>query len=117
MKRGHFPIDSLPAWCVLNDVQFVDVKVHDIEGRGYGLMAEKDLANENNNENCTILKVPGDLVLSSQSVEEYAKENKEFRQLLDAAGHQVKYPYTISIKLEYNILTCFDGHLILVYAK
>lgn len=95
MKRGHFSIDSLPAWCILNDVKFVDVKVHDIEGRGYGLLAEKDLANENDNENCTILKVPRDLILSSQSVEEYAKENKEFRQLLDAAGHQVSAPISL----------------------
>lgn len=52
-------------------------------------MAEKTLVNETGHENRTLLKVPRDLVLSSESVEEYAKENKEFRQLFDAAGHQV----------------------------
>ncbi|RYP90706.1 hypothetical protein DL770_003171 [Monosporascus sp. CRB-9-2] len=87
MRRGHFPLDGLPAWCLLNDVTFVDIKVQHIEGRGYGLVAERELRTEDDNEALTILKVPRDLVLSSEGVEEYAKENKEFRQLLDAAGH------------------------------
>lgn len=89
MKRGDFSIDSLPAWCLLNDVKFVDVKAQDLEGRGYGLVAERELANEKDGENLEILKVPRDLVLSAAGVEEYAKENKEFRELLDATGHQV----------------------------
>ncbi|RYP19487.1 hypothetical protein DL765_003327 [Monosporascus sp. GIB2] len=86
MRRGHFPLDGLPAWCLLNDVTFVDTKVQHIEGRGYGLVAERELRTENGNDALTILKVPRDLVLSSEGVEEYAKENKGFRQLLDAAG-------------------------------
>ncbi|RYO83120.1 hypothetical protein DL766_004454 [Monosporascus sp. MC13-8B] len=86
MRGGHFPLDVLPAWCLLNDVTFVDAKVQRIEGRGYGLVAERELRAENDNEALAILKVPRDLVLSSEGIEEYAKENKEFRQLLDAAG-------------------------------
>ncbi|KAK7753939.1 hypothetical protein SLS62_004037 [Diatrype stigma] len=97
MKRGHFPLDLLPAWCALNDVKFVDVKAHDVEGRGYGLVAEKELVNENEHENRTLLKVPRDLILSSESVEEYAKENKEFRQLFDAAGHQPAVSAKLSV--------------------
>ena len=89
MKRGQFTIESLPAWCLLNDVKFIDAKPQNIEGRGYGLVAERELANNNNDENLPILKVPRDLVLSSAGVEEYAKEHKDFRQLLDAAGRQV----------------------------
>ncbi|RYP53855.1 hypothetical protein DL768_001306 [Monosporascus sp. mg162] len=86
MRRGHFPLEGLPAWCLLNDVTFADTKVQHIEGRGYGLVAERELRTEDDNEALTILKVPRDLVLSSEGVEEYAKESKEFRQLLDAAG-------------------------------
>ncbi|RYP30893.1 hypothetical protein DL767_006025 [Monosporascus sp. MG133] len=86
MRRGHFPLDGLAAWCLLNDVTFVDTKVQHIEGRGYGLVAERELRTEDDNKSLTILKVPRDLVLSSEGVEEYARENKEFRQLLDAAG-------------------------------
>ncbi|CAJ2502715.1 Uu.00g101090.m01.CDS01 [Anthostomella pinea] len=89
MRRGEFPVDALPAWCLLNDVTFVDVKVADIEGRGLGLVAERDLVNEEDHyEVPTLLAIPKELVLSAEGVEEYAKENKDFRQLLDAAGHQ-----------------------------
>ncbi|KAI1418728.1 SET domain-containing protein [Hypoxylon sp. FL1857] len=89
MRRGRFSLDDLPAWCVLNDVAFVNVKVADLSGRGYGLIAEKHLTNENENvELPALLTVPKDLVLSAEGVEEYAKENKLFRQLLDTAGHR-----------------------------
>ncbi|KAI4863867.1 SET domain-containing protein [Hypoxylon rubiginosum] len=89
MRRGLFSLSDLPAWCVLNDVNFVDVKVANISGRGYGLIAEKELVNENDNsESLTLLTVPKELILSAEGVEEYAKESKDFRQLLDAAGRQ-----------------------------
>ena len=95
MRREQFPIESLLAWCLLNDVKFFDVKAQAIQRRGYGLVAEKQLTNKNHDNNSAvqsiqpILKVPHDLILSSEGVEEYAKENKDFRQLLDAAGRQV----------------------------
>ncbi|KAI0143944.1 SET domain-containing protein [Hypoxylon sp. NC0597] len=89
MRRGRFSLDDLPAWCVLNDVTFVDVKVANINGRGYGLIADRDLANEDENvELPALLAVPKDLVLSTEGVEEYAKENKDFRLLLNIAGHK-----------------------------
>ncbi|KAI0009874.1 hypothetical protein F4779DRAFT_339975 [Xylariaceae sp. FL0662B] len=89
MRRGQFSLKDLPAWCALNNVTFVDVKASDVNGRGYGLVAEKDLINEEDTSEETILLViPKDLVLSAQAVQEYARENKDFRQLLDAAGHQ-----------------------------
>ncbi|KAI1107058.1 SET domain-containing protein [Jackrogersella minutella] len=89
MRRGHFSLNDLPAWCVLNNVAFVNAKGTDIEGRGYGLIAEKDLVNDDDNfELPALLTIPKDLILSVEGVEEYAKENKDFRQLLDTAGHQ-----------------------------
>ncbi|KAL7622920.1 hypothetical protein AAE478_006599 [Parahypoxylon ruwenzoriense] len=91
MRRGHFSLNDLPAWCVLNDVAFVDVKVADLSDRGYGLVAEKDLpvVNEDDKfEPHALLTIPKELVLSAEGVAEYARENKEFRQLLDVAGHQ-----------------------------
>ncbi|KAI1092628.1 SET domain-containing protein [Rostrohypoxylon terebratum] len=89
MRRGSFSLKDLPAWCVLNDVAFANVKATDIEGRGLGSVAEKDLIDEGgNSEAPTLLTIPRDLVLSAEGVEEYAKENKDFRQLLDTAGHR-----------------------------
>ncbi|KAI0164242.1 SET domain-containing protein [Hypoxylon sp. FL1284] len=89
MRRGLFSLGDLPAWCALNDVKFIDVKIANISGRGYGLVAEKHLANEDDDsDTITILTAPRELILSTDGVEEYAKESKDFRQLLDAAGHQ-----------------------------
>ncbi|KAI0885583.1 SET domain-containing protein [Annulohypoxylon maeteangense] len=89
MRRGHFSLSDLPAWCVLNDVTFVHVKSADINDRGYGLVAEKSLADEDGSSDIpALLTIPRDLVLSAEGVEEYAKENKDFRQLLDTAGRR-----------------------------
>ncbi|KAI1335421.1 hypothetical protein F5Y15DRAFT_249168 [Xylariaceae sp. FL0016] len=89
MRRGQFPVSSLPAWCGLNDVTFYDVEVAKVEDRGYGLVAERDLFNEDDNvEIPTLLTIPKDLVLCTEAVEEHARENKDFRQLLDVAGRQ-----------------------------
>lgn len=91
MQRGSFPLTSLPAWCILHNITFTGVAVADTEGRGLGLIAERDLSNEDN-ELPALLTIPHDLILSAESVEEYAKENKDFRELLDAAGRQVNIP-------------------------
>ncbi|KAI1211736.1 SET domain-containing protein [Annulohypoxylon truncatum] len=89
MRRGSFSLNDLPAWCVLNNVTFLDVKVADINGRGYGLIAERDLVDEDGTDDIpALLTIPRDLILSAEGVEEYAKENKDFRQLLDIAGHR-----------------------------
>ncbi|TRX95276.1 hypothetical protein FHL15_003968 [Xylaria flabelliformis] len=90
MRRGHFPLSSLPAWCVFNSITFAGVDVADVDGRGLGLVAEKDLNNESNNLPA-LLTIPKELILSATGIEAYAKENKDFRQLLDVAGHQVAH--------------------------
>ncbi|KAI0551937.1 hypothetical protein F4679DRAFT_114128 [Xylaria curta] len=87
MRRGHFPLANLPAWCVFNNITFSSVGVADVDDRGLGLIAEKDLNNEND-DLPALLTIPKELILSATGVEEYAKENKDFRQLLDVAGHQ-----------------------------
>ncbi|KAH9883283.1 SET domain-containing protein [Xylariomycetidae sp. FL2044] len=74
---------------MLNDITFDGVKFASIEGRGYGLVAERDLGGEEEDAECVkLLTIPGSLVLSAEGVKEYARENKDFRQLLEVAGHQ-----------------------------
>lgn len=82
--------DSLPVWCSLNDVKFHDVRVGQLDGKGYGLVAERDLGPGDGEEAPALLTVPGDLVLSAEAVEQYSKVDKNFRQLLDVAGRQVR---------------------------
>ncbi|KAJ8126923.1 hypothetical protein O1611_g6716 [Lasiodiplodia mahajangana] len=87
MRRGHFPLADLPAWCMLNNITFAGVSVANTGGHGLGLVAEKRL-HDGNDEPLALLTIPKELILSAASVEEYAKENKNFRRLLDAAGRQ-----------------------------
>ncbi|KAI0202022.1 hypothetical protein F4808DRAFT_92350 [Astrocystis sublimbata] len=87
MRRGHFPLSNFPAWCILNNVTLDGVGVADVDGRGLGLVAEDDVDNEND-DLPSLLTIPKELVLSASAIESYAKENKDFRQLLDVAGHQ-----------------------------
>ncbi len=89
MRRGQFPLSTLPAWCMLNNITFAGVCVADMEARGLGLIAEKNL-NDENDKLPALLTIPKELVLSAAGIEENAKENKDFRQLLDVAGHQVE---------------------------
>lgn len=106
-------LDVFPAWARLNDVDFTNAKLQETKGKGFGLVAVKDLNDkveekENGNEGETkdgkdprvptttttkptkLLHIPQDLVLSADSVKGYANVDQNFRQLFDAAGHQVK---------------------------
>lgn len=91
MRRGEFSLQAFPAWCAFNDVAFFDVHIEDTGGSGYGLVTDRELRNDEDNvEIPTLLTVPKDLVLSAEAVEEYAKVDRNFRDLLEAAGHQVR---------------------------
>ncbi|VBB75253.1 Putative protein similar to of SET8 of Schizosaccharomyces pombe [Podospora comata] len=82
------PIQDLPAWARLNDVSFDNVEVTTTVDKGYGVFSQKDLAApEGTVETPQLLAVPHDLILNSLAVEEHAKEDKEFKQLLEAVGH------------------------------
>jgi hypothetical protein len=90
MPRPALPIEDLPAWSRLNGVSFHCVKVTNTEGKGYGVVSDRDLEiNGDTLDAPPLLSVPHDLVLNAAAVEEYAKEDKYFRQLLDAIGHRV----------------------------
>jgi hypothetical protein len=93
MRRGEFSLQAFPAWCAFNDVGFFDVHVEDTGESGYGLITDRELRNDEDNVKIpTLLTVPKDLVLSAAAVDEYAKVDKNFRDLLEGAGHQVRDP-------------------------
>ena len=90
MHREKVSITALPAWSKLNDVNFVNSKVENLGGsKGFGLLTERTLNLEDTVDNPTLLTVPRDLILSAEGVEEHAKEDRHFRELLDAAGGKV----------------------------
>ncbi len=93
-------IESLPAWATLQDVKLQQVAMRPIEGKGYGLVAENKLnALENVNEVLEILRIPAELVLSREAVEEYAKVDQHFKQLIETVGRKV-YDTGVSTSLD-----------------
>ncbi|KAL1840039.1 hypothetical protein VTJ49DRAFT_910 [Mycothermus thermophilus] len=113
MHRPTLPIESLPFWARLNDVSFRHVKVSKIDGRGYGVVCEDDVetAEENETGQSTLVTVPHDLVLNAAAVDEYAKEDKNFRQLLDAMiGHRSTRTDILLFLLVQTALASRSGH-------
>ncbi|ATY66230.1 SET domain [Cordyceps militaris] len=82
-------IESLPAWATLQDVKLQQVGMRHIDGKGYGLVAGTGLnASEEADDALEIMRVPAELVLSGEAVEEYAKVDHHFKQLIEAAGRK-----------------------------
>lgn len=90
MHREKLLITALPAWCKLNDVNFLDSRVEDLGGsKGFGLVTERALNSKGTFDIPTLLTVPRDLILCAEAVEEHGKADQHFRRLLDAAGGKV----------------------------
>lgn len=91
MASSQLPLDTLSTWAMFNDVDLVDVEAREIPGCGLGLVSNKALNREEETFDIpTLLRIPHELVLSAEAVENYAKVDKNFRELLDAAGHKVR---------------------------
>lgn len=88
---AQLSIEAFPAWALLNNVDFINAEIRNIEGKGFGLVAKHDITEDGHDASSPgpFLRIPRDLVLSAEAVEEYAKVDQNFKQLLDAAGHQV----------------------------
>jgi hypothetical protein len=98
MPSSQLPIEALPAWAHLNNVEFHSVKLGHTAGRGCGLVADRDLSlsagsGAHDDDDATLLRVPCDTVLSAYAIDEYTKVDQNFRQLLDVAGRQVRSPH------------------------
>ncbi|RKF63578.1 SET domain-containing protein 8 [Erysiphe neolycopersici] len=87
MNRQILPISALPAWAKLNNVAFKGAKVDYLgHSKCFGLIAENALVSKYADNVATLVVVPADIILSVKLVEEYAKLNYRFRELLGKAG-------------------------------
>jgi hypothetical protein len=91
MRRAELPISALPAWMKLNDVILYDISVHDVERKGFGFIADTALSSEEAFDMPVLLRVPKDLILSTEAVKEHARVDKDFNELLTAAGGVVRH--------------------------
>lgn len=89
MALAQLPIASLPLWQTLNNVTFTNTRIAAIPGKGSGLVAvDSESSFQTSSHGRPLISVPHGLVLHAETVEEYAKQDRHFRLLLDAAGHQ-----------------------------
>ncbi|KAL7936911.1 hypothetical protein V8C35DRAFT_294176 [Trichoderma chlorosporum] len=90
MAQSQLPIEAFPAWALLNNVDFVSADIRNIEGKGLGLVAKHEItdASREASGSSAIIRIPRHLVLSAEAVDEYAKIDQNFKQLLKVAGHQ-----------------------------
>lgn len=97
MRRESVPIESLPLWVHLNDVSLSGVefrRLKDDDGTDKGCAvvatAEKDdehlESGDTHSHPQVLIRVPSDLVLSRESVDNYAKSDRYLREVLEAVG-------------------------------
>lgn len=85
MLYGNLPIGSLRAWALLNNIELpaarVELDVLDKDGtsKGGGLVADRNVSAGD-----ILLKVPGELILSREQVQQCAKVDSTLRELLTA---------------------------------
>jgi hypothetical protein len=84
----QLPLEAFPTWARLNNIDFSNVGLERIDGKGFGWVADRDVTSgsQDDNDVAVLLKIPRDLILSLEAVEEYAKIDQNFRQLREVAG-------------------------------
>ncbi|CAN8105700.1 unnamed protein product [Discula destructiva] len=85
MPRERLSLNALVAWMRFNNATFTNVEVQEVQQKGHGLITK---ATATSIRHSPLVSIPRDLVLDANAVEEYAKENRNFRALLDACGHK-----------------------------
>lgn len=82
----QLPSEALLPWAMLNDVAFDRTVPGRADGRGGALLAKEDLNADNEEESRLLITVPRDLILSLERVQEHAKVDKDFREVLESLG-------------------------------
>ena len=91
LRRGkaegwlQLPSNALLPWAMLNDVTFDRTVPGIVEGKGGALLAKEDLDADTDNLR-VLLTVPRDLILSAERVQEHAKVDGDFREVIESLG-------------------------------
>ncbi|KAG6083267.1 hypothetical protein E4U16_004600 [Claviceps sp. LM84 group G4] len=103
-------MEAFPTWAHFTRVRFAGVKLADVgDGKGQGLVATAKLSHDEAaatevNE-CAVLRIPSDLVLSAEAVDAYAKVDHNFKQLLDVAGRKASLKAKLAaLQTEFELL-------------
>ncbi|KAG6036032.1 hypothetical protein E4U41_005828 [Claviceps citrina] len=85
------PMEAFPTWAHFSGVRFTGVKLQHVgHGRGLGLVAVagSDVHGSTVEQTPAVLRVPHELVLSAEAVENYAKIDHNFQHLRHVAGRK-----------------------------
>jgi len=77
-------VDLLPSWAAFNNVRLDGIKIAPMPGfedRGSTIVARRHLDQRHDQP---IMTIPSDLILSLGRVQEHAKADADFRQVLEA---------------------------------
>ena len=80
MQRSELPLTFLDSWAKINDISLYNVKIGNVKGRGFGIVAGETI---DESPNSTLVVIPKELVLSAESVHDWAKTDTHLRDLLD----------------------------------
>ena len=87
MRREHLPITALPAWALLNNADLRGVEVRKLgNGSGCGIVSTTAVT-ESGTE---FVVIPSELVLNTELVWLYAKNDPHLRSILEANREFVK---------------------------
>ncbi|KEY73720.1 hypothetical protein S7711_06296 [Stachybotrys chartarum IBT 7711] len=100
MSGTQLPLETFPAWTVLHDVNFTKVSLCEMENKGFGLVTSGESL-----EGDVLLEIPGELVLSAEAVDDYAKVDHHFKQLLEACGSQSRRRKILLYLLNHLVLS------------
>lgn len=77
--------EAFVAWTSLNSVSFGRVAPGNVDSRGGALLATEVL-DADHDQSSVLLTVPRDLILSIERVQEHAKVDRDYRELLESLG-------------------------------
>lgn len=94
MRRQYLPIGMLPAWARFNGVSLSGVAIRRLEAddgadKGCAVVATEEKGTGDSDSQShpeTLIGIPSDLVLSLESVGNYAKADRYLQELLEAIG-------------------------------
>lgn len=86
-------ISRLSALARLNGVELNNIRVAETatDQEGFGIVADADLTSENEQNSTVLLRIPEELILSHQSVLEYARIDQHFKTLLELLADQGRH--------------------------
>lgn len=94
MHFAPLPLSSLPAWCKLNNVDFLDTIVSSskicLQGENTslpnGIITTKTLSSVDVHDLPTLLDIPSDIILGKDFLLEMERVDSHFKQLREAVG-------------------------------